>query len=467
MPLLSMLTLLAAMNAPQGAIEATIRGTAQPLQVELLLRDPAEEWTEVAHRRLPADTRRVRFESLASGVYQLRLRGAEPTEQLAAKIVVGTTDVRRTTLTIEPFVVTGRATLGGTELGEGAIVLRHAELHWSAPIALAADGTFRATLWQRGAFQYSVRSPALPTDYRSDAELDGTPLHIDIPDGRIRGIVRDAKSGAPVDGAMVTLQTKLEQREELAKLTTGPDGRFDFAGIKHGSQTVRVYPPRHLEPEPIAFPLNDGARLRELDVPVDPGRAVAIVVIDRQNDPVANASVFAVTESKLRARTKTDEDGRATVAVPPGEAATLFVIPEEGPFAMLRVPRSEDKGRLPVYLPRTTSSLSIRAQTTKGEALPPFSLLMRYNGELVPPEIADELQALQGLRLATGDDSEAHLQNIPSGSYEFWPYRNEREAQSIMESAVALLAPIQVNVRSGENRIAVKFASRGTSPSTE
>jgi hypothetical protein len=124
------------------------------------------------------------------------------------------------------------------------------------------------------------------------------------------------------------------------------------------------------------------------------------------------------------------------------------------------VPREQTKGRLPIYLPRSMSSLRIHAQTTTGETMPPFSLLMRYDGELVPPEVAEALSAVQGLQFMTGPESEANLQNIPSGSYEFWPYRTEDEAQSIAASADALLAPIQVNVRLGENKIVVKFAGK-------
>jgi hypothetical protein len=151
--------------------------------------------------------------------------------------------------------------------------------------------------------------------------------------------------------------------------------------------------------------------------------------------------------------------------VPAGESATLFVVAEEGPFAMMRVPRNVERGvdenrRLQVFLPSTTSSLLIRAQTTDGKTMPPFSLLMRYNGELMPTEVAEELTEVQGLQLATGPDSEAHLRNIPSGSYEFWPYRSEAEAESIVAAGSTFLAPIQVNVRMGENKIAVKFASR-------
>lgn len=461
MPLLPMLLLLAATAAPapRGAIEATIRGTQQPLEAELLLRNASDEWDEVGHKTLPADSRRVRFDGLASGIYQLRLRGAAQTEQLGTKIAVGADDVRRVTIAVQPFTVSGRVTFGGADLGTGALLLRHQELRWRAAIPIAADGTFRAPFWQRGTFTSDVRSPALPTSFTDTVEL-AEKLDIAIPDGRITGILRDAKSNAPVPNAVIALQTILADGEQHVRLTTGPDGKFDFVGIRYGRHVVRVFPPEHLEPEPVAFTLDDTHRLREVDLRLDAGRAVALTVIDRENDPVANAKIFAVTDGKLRARTATDEDGRATIAVPAGEAATLFAIGEEGPFGMLRVPREAEKGRLQFYLPRSTSSLLIRAQTTTGAAMPPFSLLMRYNGVLVPPEVAEELSAVQGLQLVTSADSEALLRNIPSGSYEFWPYRTDGEAESIVASADALLAPIQVNVKMGENKIAVKFAAR-------
>jgi hypothetical protein len=467
MPLLLILMLLAAETAyaaaPAASIDATIRGTTQPLEVQLLLRDAADNWKAIAQKSLPANTRRVRFDGLEAGVYQILVRGPAATEQLATKIGVGRTDKQRTTITIEPFTLAGRVTLGGTELGAGGLLLKHREFHSRSAILLGADGTFRVPFWQRGTFSYNIRGPALPTDYSYETELQGpspAPLHIDIPDGRISGILHDAKSGQPVAGAMVTLQTNLDDREEHARLTTGPEGRFDFVGIKHGSHIVRVYSPQHLEPAPIDFKLTDAAPLHELDVLLDPGRAVPIVVIDKEHEPVANAKVFVVVDSKLRARGTTNEKGQASVPVPAGESATLFVVAEQGPFAMVRIPRNDEKRRLEIYLPLFTSSLLIRAQTTDGKTMPPFSLLMRYDGELMPTEVAEELAAVQGLQLATGADGEAFLRNIPSGNYEFWPYRSEAEAESIVAIGSTFAAPIQVNVGMGENKIAVKFASR-------
>lgn len=463
MPFVLILMMLAAGSAAAASIDATIRGTEQPLDVQLLLRDGGENWRAVAHKTLPAKTRRVRFDGLEAGVYQLLVRGPAATEHLATKVGLGRTDAHRITITIEPFVLAGRITLGGTEIGAGGLLLKHREFHSRAEILLAADGTFRVPFWQRGTFSYNVRGPALPNDYSDVAQLEGAspgPLAIAIPDTRISGIVRDAKSNQPVDGATVALQTNVDGREEHVRATTGPDGRFDFIGIKPGGHIVRVDAPRYLEPEPVAFALTADAPFRELDLRLDAGRSVALVVIDKEQNPVANAKVFVVADSKLRARGTTGEDGRASMPVPAGEAATLFVVAAEGPFAMMRVPRGDGNGRLQVYLPSFASSLLIRAQTTGGETMPPFSLLMRYDGELVPTEVAEELADVQGLRLATGPDGEAHLRNIPSGSYEFWPYRSKGEAESIVAAGSTFLAPIQVNVRMGENRIAVKFASR-------
>ncbi|HET8773668.1 MAG TPA: carboxypeptidase-like regulatory domain-containing protein [Thermoanaerobaculia bacterium] len=458
------LTLLAA--APQaaanGVIEATIRGTAQPLEIDLLRADESDSWKQVAHESLAAEARRVRFDGLASGVYQLRVRGPLGTEILGAKIAVGAQDTRRTTIAIEPVALTGRVTLGGTPIGEGAVFLTHPDFQWRAPIHVGTDGTFRVPLWQRGKYRYSIKTAAMATPFVSDIELDGASPRflVDIPDGRIRGIVRDQKSGAPVTNALVTLASKFGESEQYVRTKTDGAGRFDFTGIQDGGHTVRVYPPEHLESAPESFTLDGKTRLRELDVRLDPGRTVPLLVIDAGDDPVDQATVLAVADGKIRARAKTDEDGRTNIAVPEGEAATLFVVPAEGAFSVQRLSRDPQRGRVRVYLPPASSSLLIRARTTDDREMPPFSLLMRYNGELMPAEVADELDEVQGLRLATGPAGEALLRNIPAGSYEFWPYRTEEEAQSIAAAADVTAAPIVVNVRTGENKIAVKFASR-------
>jgi hypothetical protein len=457
MILLVLLAALAEAAAPaRGAIEATIRGTAQPLEVELLLRGENDGWAHVDHKRLAAETRVVRFDGLAPGVYQLRVMGKGEGEQLGMKVGVGRGDVREVAVDIQPRELTGRVTLGGVELGAGALFLRHKELGWEAGISLGQDGSFSMPFWQAGSFTAAVRSPAMATSYSDTVDLGEPPytLSIDIPDGRIRGVLRDAKSGAPAAGVTIALQTRAGASEHHVTATSDLEGRFDFTGIKYGQHTVRIRPAVHLEPQPIEFELNGTKRLHELDVPLEPGRTIPLLVVDAENDPVEKATVFAIAGARLCARATTDEDGRASVAVPEREAAMLFVLLPDGGFGVLPVAREHAGERLRVELPPPSSSLLIRARTTTGTEMPPFSLLMRYNGALIPPEAAEELH------LSTGRGGEVRLENIPSGSYEFWPYRTDEEAEAIVATGDDVPAPIRVQVREGENRIAVKFAAR-------
>jgi hypothetical protein len=77
----------------------------------------------------------------------------------------------------------------------------------------------------------------------------------------------------------------------------------------------------------------------------------------------------------------------------------------------------------------------------------------------VPPAVARRITIIQGLRLTTNADGEVVLHNIPPGWYQFWPYRGDEEAQAIL-AASPLEAPISLNVKVGENAVAVDFQKR-------
>lgn len=454
--------LAAAKPAHTAVIEANVRGTAEPLVVELLVRDENDEWKDVARLGLAAKTRSARFDQLPAGVYQVRVRGTEKTEVLATRVIVGDGDTRRAAIEIQPFELTGRVTHGGTELAGGLLALRQDDFQWRAPVPIGADGSFRATLWQRGKFKYSVQAPSLSSSHVGSAVIASLPARwsIDVPAGRIEGVVRDTKSGAAVSGAVVALETQTSEGDRTRQVRTDANGHFAFSAVTDGNQTVRVISLHHLEPAPLEFEFGSTGRRRELDVRLDAGRQVPLLILDEEQRPTAGARVFVAVGGKVCARSLADEDGRVSVALPEGESATLFVVPDHGAFAVQRIAREQDGGRVRIHLPRAGSSLLIKAQTTDGKPMPPFSLLLRYNGELMPPEVAEELAAVQKLALITSGESEASLRNIPAGSYEFWPYRTDAEAESIVASGTTFAAPIQVNVRAGENKIAVKFKAR-------
>jgi len=451
--LLALLITAAVSAAPKASIDATIRGTDQALKVELLVREGESEWKTVAHRALDATTRRVKFDSLDAGVYQLRVEGTEPTEQLATKIVLGTADKRTVTIAVERTELTGRVTYGGTGIA-GALLLHNSEFHWRGGIAIADDGTFHVPLWQRGEYTLEMRGPALSTPFHDVITIaNSNDIAIDIPDGRIRGVVRQA-NGAPIARALVVVES-----ESTTRMYTDAEGRFDFTGVRDGHYTVRIVSPSHLDPNPIEVQIDNDNRQRDLTVDLDRGRTLPLLVVDPQQAPVIDTIVYVVAGTRVCSRTLTDADGRTNVAAPVDTDAMLFIVPRAGSFGMQRIPK-QDSGTLRVHLPLALSSLLIRARTTNGAEMPPFALLMRYNGAVVPPEIADALASTQGLNLMKSEGTDIRLENIPSGSYEFWPYRTNEEAETILSIANEFAAPIQINVRTGENSVAVKFAAR-------
>lgn len=453
---LAMLFLFAAVaHAASGAsIDATIRGTGQPLAIELLVRSGESDWNTITHRALDRTSRRVHFDALEAGVYQLRIRGQQPTEQHATKIILGSKDARTIVIDVEPVELIGRVTYAGTEI-TGALFLRHAEFQWRGGIALAADGTFRAPLWQRGEYACEVRAPALATPFHDVVQIvDPSNVTIDIPDGRIRGVVRQANGGAPVVRASVVVESN-----SVLRTATDANGTFDFTGIQDGRYEVSVASPLHLDPAPITVEIGGMTRQRELVFDLDRGRTLPLVVVDPQQAPVSGAIVYAVAGTKVCSRTITDGDGRTNVAVPADEDATLFVIPSSGAFGVHRVAKNASDA-LRVALPPASSSLLIRTHTSNGADMPPFSLLMRYDGAVVPPEVAEELAFTQGLTLAKGEDADVRLERIPSGTYEFWPYRTKDEAEAILATANDLAAPIHIDVHSGANSVEVRFAAR-------
>lgn len=452
--LLVLLITAAVSAAPKASIDATIRGTDQALKVELLLREGESEWKTVAHRALDATTRRVKFDSLDAGVYQLRLEGTAPTEQLATKVVLGTADKRNVTITVERTDLRGQVTYGGTGIA-GALLLRNSEFHWRGGIAVADDGTFRVPLWQRGEYTLEMRGPALSTPFHDVITIaDSNDVAIDIPDGRIRGVVRQANDGAAVARALVVVES-----ESTTRMYTDAEGRFDFTGVRDGHYTVRIVSPSHLDPEPVDVQIDNDNRQRDLTVDLDRGRTLPLVVVDPQQSPVVDAIVYVVAGTKVCSRTLTDGEGRTNVAAPVDTDAMLFIVPRTGSFGVQRIAK-QVSDTLRVHLPPASSSLLIRARTTNGADMPPFTLLMRYNGAVVPPEIADALASTQGLNLMKGEGTDIRLEQIPNGSYEFWPYRTSEEAETILSIANEFAAPIQINVRTGENSVAVKFATR-------
>lgn len=438
-----------------ATLEATITGAKKPIDVILLRRDESERWQLVAQRRQAQ--RHVRFDRLSAGAYAMLLRGEGPGEQLAAQARLGDAGTRRIDLAIRPIRLTGRVTLADLPLVGGSIELSERESPWRVRIPIGADGSYDAVLWQSGNFDAAVRSPALATPWIDTIAVRAAPaIHRDfrLPNRRVIGHFADAATGAPIAGATVWLAQAVGDGHRNFRTTTDAEGRFDLAAVAAGSYTVEASASRYLDGQPLPFTLAEEDRLREIDVRLQAGVATPVVVVGSDGAAVPGAEVIAVTEGARRSSSVTDAEGSAVVALPAGEASTIYAFPREGSFAVAHVGAADAGARRRMIVPQGASSLRIVAQTTEGLPLADVAMLVRFDGTLIPPAVGRALQ------VRTGPDGEAMLRRIPPGSYELWPYQTAEEAEAVVASGGLFAAPIQVNVHVGENAVGVKFRAR-------
>jgi len=140
--------------------------------------------------------------------------------------------------------------------------------------------------------------------------------------GFILGRVVDARTGAPVDDAIVTLQvlpvastmtmhvggvtsTTVPPARPVRTLVTGR-GQFVFHDLPGGSMLITTTAPGYLAGgvgvrvpggEPIAVPLNDGQHLADVTIALWPVASIEGTVLDESGDPIADVPVHLLTRT--------------------------------------------------------------------------------------------------------------------------------------------------------------------------
>jgi hypothetical protein len=276
---------------------------------------------------------------------------------------------------------------------------------------------------------------------------------LDLPARRIRGMVVDERD-QPVDRALVVLRAKSGDLPTNVHTTTGPDGVFEYAGIHPGPYTLDVISSRYLLRDSVAFDAHDADSVVRQRIVMNSGRPQSIDVVDDHGAPLPDALVVCTTDANLRAVVRTDLRGHAVLMTPPGDPGMVWVAPANGSLAAVRLGR--DQAPAKIVVPPPSASLDVSLRTTTGEGVPHVSLLLRYNGMVVPPSF-QKLLRRELFDPATNEEGRATLWRIPTGFWEAWPYNTEQEAEALMASATTVIAPINVNVVSGENHVVVRL----------
>ncbi|HKO02376.1 MAG TPA: carboxypeptidase-like regulatory domain-containing protein [Thermoanaerobaculia bacterium] len=432
-----------------------------PLDVAIAIREDEVPLKFIAEKRIAPGESSITIGDLDAGTYTVLVKGAQPLQRISAKANVAAGDVRTIPIDLTSAIAHARITLGGVPLPNADVRLESVGNRWWTNFTAGADGELNSAIWEQGLFTAAIRPRPGATPHITRVRLSGSPLAelaIDVPDRRIAGRVIDG-AGVPVSGALVSLRSTAEELSRTVNATTGEHGDFEFFGAAAGSHALTVVAGSYLRPDRVTFTLGENDREKNVDVIVREGIARTFDVRTPHGTPSSGALLVVASDGHLRATAYTDVQGRAELATPGDEASTLYVFPKEGSLVIRPLAASLDDAATTerIIVPAANASLEVATLTTDGGALPDVSLLMRYNGQLLPPEVAAELQRQQGVAFGTNENGIARLANIPAGVYEFWPYRSEAEASALLASASALSAPIVVNVVTGENKATVRF----------
>lgn len=440
-------TLRVTVGGERGAVDVLVGTRATTAE--------APRW--LAERRLGAGEREATFDGVPAGIAVVLVRGAGPLERHAAQLRVAAEANERVDVTIAPVALRGRLTMDGAPVGGAIVDLERTDDLWDGSVTADERGAFATRLWQQGSFRAYVRGAGLRSTVPATVTFAGTKAidwSFEVPPRTIRGRVVD-ESGTPVADAAVVLMQTSDTARQKRRMNSAADGTFEFRGVLRGTHALRVVTSPLLHSP--AVPVEIGERdVKSVTIALQAGVPREAAIVDADGVPIANARVLCATGADVRALATTDASGRATLATPKDESSVLFAFPPGGSLAVRRVGPGDDTA-LRIVVPRGDASLEVTALATDGAALPGLHFLVRFDGELVPPEVI-RASRREDLVLDTGDEGRrVTLQRIPPGHYELWPYRDDEEARAMIASSVAAKAAVSLDVTPGTNRVTLRF----------
>lgn len=406
----------------------------------------------------------ITFEDLDGGSYTALVRGKEPLQQLAVSVRCEAGATNRRKVRIDPLPVTVRVTRGEQPVAGERVELQNKADRWSATIHTGVDGRWSSEAWQRGSYLCAAGGDDAAAPYITFASLggnDAAEVSIELPERSIAGTVKDAATGDPVPNARVQLDsTNADGTGSSLAVTSDAAGLFRFDAVHAGSHTVYVRAEQYLTSPQSTFELGESETTHVLTIALTRGIGRTIRVVNRANVPLAGATVISAADGTVDQILSTDGEGRAEVRAREGREAVVYVIPREGSFAVTRIRGVRgDDGESRIVVPDGNASLEIRTSDVDGHPIPNVRFLLRYEGELIPPDVAMRLERLAGLSAHTDATGVALLDRVPPGFFELWPLRTRAEAEAILAS-LGPTAPVQVAVKPGANVAAMTFARR-------
>ncbi len=394
-----------------------------------------------------------RFESVDAGQYIVLAKGLDAGMRLGKRIDVHEGEPVAVAMKIESFDLSVHAQTKAIPLSGGRVDLKNLDGLWQAGVSLDDVGISTVTLWQGGRFTATILGPhSMPFHQTRTIDSSDPPWSIDIPSYEITGTVNDSKSDAPVANASVALQIEEADGYRLGLSTkTAPDGSFRFAPVAHGRHTLKAaaagYPIGEVE-----YVFEENEESRNLKVLLDKRPSIRLTVTNNQGLPVAGARVFDPLSPNRGMLGLTDSSGAIPIFVPESQTREIFVVPRDGSLGVIRVVAGTDDTTL--RLGDGNSRIVLRAETPTHQPLARVTLMIRYNGSLLPNEV---MESLAGRGSTTASDAQGRmtLEHMPPGFYEFWPVTS---AADVAAARTGHPPAVTMYAAAGENLAILTFA---------
>lgn len=234
-----------------------------------------------------------------------------------------------------------------------------------------AEGSFRGMLPEAGEWKVEITPAAAFSVVTRSVDVvardsgAGAEIEIELPGGRIEGIVVD-ESGRPM-----TASVDVRRERTIAYAETNAEGRFTLVGLEPQSVVVEAVT---TSGESAAAPHDTGSRT-PLRLVIERGKRIEIRLVTPSGAPVPGAIVRQIIPpSRRRKETVTGPDGKFTVTMTKAAPVTDLVIFAAGfPLRMLSLTTENAPSRIVVGGP--ASRLTVYVRRT-----PPWPKIRREDG---------------------------------------------------------------------------------------
>jgi hypothetical protein len=415
--------------------------------------------TPIHRRRIAAEgapSPPATFEQLGSGRYVVLAKGSGPGERSGEVVELKEGEDQVVAIRITPIQLRIRTRMGGDPLPGAHVTLRNADHFWQAKFNTDAAGEAAVVLWQGGPKVATVGGSRLSFPYHDRRTIGGEREQedwtIDAPVTTVEGLVIDAETGVPISQARVSLHATMREMAISVKAQSDAEGRFRFVPAPHGKHVLKAIAKGYL-PAEMSYDFGEGEAGRALTMKLEAVSSATITVLDPGGVPISGARVaefIGLRATNIYSRT----DAGGVAQLPARKHETIaWVIPRDGSFGYARV--RPGASEVAVRIAPPTSRIVLRAESGSGAPIANLSVVVRFNGQFLPPELVAEFERVQGARARSGADGMIVFDHMPSGVYEFWPGTTREVAQ--LAAGAGPRAPVRLVAAPGENVAVMTF----------